>query len=183
MRFGSEELKQRFLPPVAEGKMLSGGSFTEPNHGSDITSMDTTAVRQGDEWLINGTKTFITNGGIADYLQHALPDRLGGAAHLPRASLILVEGDRPGLDPAEVGDKMGIRMMSTAEVSYKDVQVPVDNLIGQEGQGFYQVLEFFDESRVEIAARRSASRRARSIARSTTSSSASSSASASPISR
>ena len=67
LRFGSEELKRTFLPPVAEGRMLSGGAFTEPGHGSDITSLETTAVRQGDEWVINGTKTFITNGGLAGF--------------------------------------------------------------------------------------------------------------------
>ena len=67
LRFGSEELKQKYLPAVAEGEMLSAGAFTEPDHGSDITSLDTTAVRDGDEWVINGTKTFITNGGMAGF--------------------------------------------------------------------------------------------------------------------
>jgi alkylation response protein AidB-like acyl-CoA dehydrogenase len=67
LRFGSDELKQKFLPAVAEGRMLSAGAFTEPGHGSDITALDTTAVRHNEEWIINGTKTFITNGGLAGF--------------------------------------------------------------------------------------------------------------------
>jgi alkylation response protein AidB-like acyl-CoA dehydrogenase len=152
LRFGSEELKQKYLPAVAEGKMLSSGAFTEPGHGSDITSLDTMAVREGDEWVINGTKTFITNGGMAGFYctmcqtdDEAQPSYRG-------ITLILVEEDRAGLTTADVGDKMGIHMMTTAEVNYKDVRVPVTNTIGEEGKGFYHVLEFFDESRILVAA-------------------------------
>jgi len=152
LRFGSEELKQKFLPPVAEGKMLSGGSFTEPGHGSDITALDTTAVRHGDEWIINGTKTFITNGGLAGFYCTLCQTDVGSSPSYRGISMILVEADRPGLTTADVGEKMGIHMMATAEVNYKDVRVPASNLIGKEGRGFYQVLEFFDESRVLVAA-------------------------------
>jgi alkylation response protein AidB-like acyl-CoA dehydrogenase len=152
LRFGSEELKQKFLPPVAEGKMLSGGSFTEPGHGSDITSLDTIAVRQGDEWVINGTKTFITNGGLASFYCTLCQTDAACSPPYRGISMILVEADRPGLTTADVGEKMGIHMMATAEVNYKDVRVPASNLIGKEGRGFYQVLEFFDESRVLVAA-------------------------------
>ena len=152
LRFGSEELKQKFLPPVAEGKMLSGGSFTEPGHGSDITALDTTAVRHGDEWIINGTKTFITNGGLAGFYCTLCQTDVGSSPSYRGISMILVEADRPGLTTADVGEKMGIHMMATAEVNYRDVRVPASNLIGKEGRGFYQVLEFFDESRVLVAA-------------------------------
>ena len=152
LRFGSEELKQKFLPLVAEGKMLSGGSFTEPGHGSDITALDTTAVRHGDEWIINGTKTFITNGGLAGFYCTLCQTDVGSSPSYRGISMILVEADRPGLTTADVGEKMGIHMMATAEVNYKDVRVPASNLIGKEGRGFYQVLEFFDESRVLVAA-------------------------------
>jgi len=152
LRFGSQELKAKFLPPVAEGKMLSAGAFTEPDHGSDITFMNTSAVKDGDEWAINGSKIFITNGELAGFHcvlcqtdPHSEPTYRG-------ISLILVEADRPGLSATDVGQKMGIHMMSTAEVVFKDVRVPASNLIGEEGKGFYQVLEFFDESRILVAA-------------------------------
>jgi alkylation response protein AidB-like acyl-CoA dehydrogenase len=152
LRFGSEEQKRKFLPLVAEGKMLSGGSFTEPGHGSDITSLDTQAVRHGDEWIINGTKTFITNGGLAGFYCTLCQTDAAVQPAYRGISMILVEADRPGLTTADVGEKMGIHMMATAEVNYKDVRVPVSNLIGKEGRGFYQVLEFFDESRILVAA-------------------------------
>jgi alkylation response protein AidB-like acyl-CoA dehydrogenase len=152
LRFGSEELKQKFLPPVAEGQMLSAGAFTEPGHGSDITSLDTTAERDGDEWVINGTKTFITNGGMAGFYSVMCQTDTECQPSYRGISLILAEAEREGITTADVGDKMGIHTMATAEVNFKDVRVPVANLIGEEGKGFYQVLEFFDESRILVAA-------------------------------
>ena len=152
LRFGSDELKQKFLPAVAEGQMLSGGAFTEPGHGSDITSLDTTAERDGDEWVINGTKTFITNGGLAGFYSVMCQTDAECQPSYRGISLILVEAERKGLTATDVGDKMGIHMMATAELNFKDVRVPVSNLIGEEGKGFYQVLEFFDESRILVAA-------------------------------
>jgi alkylation response protein AidB-like acyl-CoA dehydrogenase len=152
LRFGSEALKQKFLPSVAEGKMLSAGAFTEPGHGSDITALETTAVRHNDEWIINGTKTFITNGGLAGFYCTLCQTDVAVQPSYRGISMILVEADRPGLTTADVGEKMGIHMMATAEVNYKDVRVPAANLIGKEWRGFYQVLEFFDESRILVAA-------------------------------
>jgi alkylation response protein AidB-like acyl-CoA dehydrogenase len=152
LRFGSEDLKKKFLPPVAEGKMLSAGAFTEPGHGSDITSLDTTGARAGDEWVINGTKTFITNGGLAGFYSVLCQTDVDARPSYRGISLILVESDREGVTATDVGPKMGIHMMATAEVNFKDVRVPVANLIGSEGKGFYQVLEFFDESRILVAA-------------------------------
>lgn len=152
LRFGSEELKQKFLPAVTEGKMLSAGAFTEPGHGSDITALDTTAVRDKDEWVINGTKTFITNGGLAGFYSVMCQTDTECRPSYRGISLILVEADRAGVTATDVGDKMGIHMMATAEVNFKDARVPVSNLIGEEGKGFYQVLEFFDESRILVAA-------------------------------
>ncbi|MBC2742365.1 MAG: acyl-CoA dehydrogenase family protein [Desulfosarcina sp.] len=152
MHYGSDEQKEKYLPAVAEGEMLSAGAFTEPDHGSDITYMDTTAVKEGDEWVVNGGKTFITNGGLAGFynvLCQTDPDAKPGYRG---QSLILVEADREGLSTADVGPKMGIRMMATAEVIFKDVRVPLANLIGEENKGFYHVLHFFDESRIQIAA-------------------------------
>jgi len=153
LHFGSEEQKKTWLPKVAEGEVLSCGAFTEPNHGSDITRMDTTAVKDGDEWVINGSKIFITNGGpLAGFYSVLCQTDLDAQPGHRGMSLILVEADRPGVSTSSVGVKMGIRMMDTAEVVFKDVRVPASNIIGKENKGFYQVLEFFDESRILIAA-------------------------------
>ena len=152
LHHGSEELKEKYLPQVAEARMLSAGAFTEPDHGSDLTYLNTTAARDGDHWVINGGKTFITNGGLAGFyivLCQTDPDARPGYRGM---SIFLVEGDRPGLTTQDVGHKMGIRMMATAEVTFKDVRVPATHLLGEENKGFYQVLNFFDESRVQVAA-------------------------------
>lgn len=153
LHFGSDEMKAKWLPKVAEGEVLSCGAFTEPDHGSDITRMDTTAFRDGDEWVINGSKIFITNGGEMAGFYSVLCQTDPDVAPSHRGmSLVLVEADREGVSTVDVGRKMGIQMMDTAEVIFKDVRVPAENLIGKEGRGFYQVLEFFDESRILIAA-------------------------------
>ena len=152
MHYGTEEQKERYLPAVAEGEMLSAGAFTEPDHGSDITFMNTTAVRDGDEWVVNGAKTFITNGGLAGFYCVLCQTDPEAKPSYRGQSLILVEADRQGLSTADVGEKMGIRMMATAEVIFKDVRVPLTNLIGEENKGFYHVLHFFDESRIQVAA-------------------------------
>ncbi len=152
LHWGSQEMKATYLPAVAEGRMLSAGAFTEPDHGSDITQMDTTAIRDGQQWVINGSKTFITNGGLAGfYCVMCQTDPEANPAYRG-ISLILVEADRQGLFTADVGNKMGIHMMATAEVNLKDVRVPLSNLIGEENKGFYHVLHFFDESRIQVAA-------------------------------
>ena len=152
LHFGTPEQKKKYLIPVAKGEYISAGAYTEPDHGSDITTLSTTATKQDDAFVINGTKTFITNGSIADFFivlcqvdPHANPPYRG-------QSTLLVEKGIKGLEATEIMPKMGIRMTSTAELSFSDVRVPVSHLIGEENKGFYQALEFFDESRVEIAA-------------------------------
>ncbi len=152
MRHGSEEQKKRYLSAVTGGKMISAGAFTEPNHGSDITKMDTRAVKKGDNWIINGTKTFITNGEIADFYVVLCQVDFDVKPSYRGMAVILVDREAEGVTTQDVGDKMGIKMTSTAEISFSDVSVPLANLIGEEGKGFYHVLEFFDESRIEIAA-------------------------------
>jgi alkylation response protein AidB-like acyl-CoA dehydrogenase len=151
-RYGSDSLREKFLPLVAEGKTLSAGAFTEPNHGSDITRMDTTAEKDSDEWVINGTKIFITNAGLAGF--YSVLVQTDTTANPPHRgmSLILVEADREGLSISDLGLKMGIRGMPTGELVFKDVRVPLSNLIGEENRGFYQTLNFFDESRIMIGA-------------------------------
>jgi alkylation response protein AidB-like acyl-CoA dehydrogenase len=151
LRFGSEELKQKFLPAVAEGQAISGGAFTEPGRGTDITALDTTAVRDANEWVINGTKTYITNGGLAGFYSVMCQTDAGCQPSYRGISLILVEADRDGVTVTDVGEKLGIHMVAIAELNFKNVRVPASNLIGEEGKGFYQVLEFFDESRILVA--------------------------------
>ena len=153
LHHGTEEQKAKWLPMVAEGKCLSCGAFTEPDHGSDITSVAPTAIRDGDEWVINGSKIFITNGGPLAGLYNVLCQTDTDAKPSYRGmSVILVEADRSGVSYMDVGAKMGITLSYTAEVNFKDVRVPLTNLVGQENRGFYQVLEFFDESRILVAA-------------------------------
>jgi len=152
LRFGTPEQKKKYLIPVAEGEFISGGGYTEPDHGSDITLLFTTASKQGDSYVINGVKTFTTNGTIADFfivLCQADPD--AKPPYRGQVTLIVEKGTR-GYTATELSGKMGIRMTSTAQLSFNDVHVPLANLLGAENKGFYQVLEFFDESRIEIAA-------------------------------
>jgi alkylation response protein AidB-like acyl-CoA dehydrogenase len=147
---GSEVQKQLYLNQVTAGECVSAGAFTEPMHGSDITSMSTTAMREGDEWIINGIKTFITNAGHCGFYVVLLQTDLE-AGHKGQ-SMFIVDADLPGIEVASVGEKMGLKMIPTGEVSFKDVRVPASALLGVENKGFYQVLEFFDESRIEVAA-------------------------------
>ena len=153
LHFGNDTQKSKWLPKVAQGQCLSCGAFTEPDHGSDITRVETTAVKDKNNWVINGSKIFITNSGpLAGFYcvlcqtdQNVSPTYRG-------LSLILVEADAPGIATQDVGQKMGITLTYTAEVVFKNVRVPMENLIGKENQGFYHLLEFFDESRILVAA-------------------------------
>ncbi len=150
LHYGTDEQKKKYLIPVAEGEALYGGAFTEPDHGSDITAMATTAVRDGDEWVINGAKTFISNAGLGKYYT-VLAQTDPEAGHKGQ-SMFVVDVDTPGIEVSDLGHKMGIQLSPTGDLTFKDVRVPADALLGEEGRGFYQVLEFFDESRIEIAA-------------------------------
>jgi alkylation response protein AidB-like acyl-CoA dehydrogenase len=152
LRCGNEDQKKKYLLPVARGKAISSGGFTEPDHGSDITVMNTTASKEGDTYVINGGKTFITNGTISDYVVLLCQTDDDAQPTYRGQSVIIVEKGTPGYSNADVGEKMGIKMTSTGELTFDDVRVPTSNLVGEENRGFYQVLEFFDESRIEIAA-------------------------------
>ena len=152
LRFGNDKQKKEYLIPITEGKAISSGGFTEPDHGSDITLMNTTAVKQGDEYVINGVKTFITNGTTGNFVIVLCQTNEDAKPTYRGQSVIIVETGTPGYTSSDVGEKMGIKMTSTGELSFNDVRVPVSNLVGEENKGFYQVLEFFDESRIEIAA-------------------------------
>jgi alkylation response protein AidB-like acyl-CoA dehydrogenase len=114
--------------------------------------MNTGAVKDGNNYVINGVKTFITNGTIGNFVIVLCQTEPDAKPSYRGQSTIIVERGTPGYTQSDVGEKMGIKMTSTAELSFNDVKVPLSNLVGAENRGFYQVLEFFDESRVEIAA-------------------------------
>jgi alkylation response protein AidB-like acyl-CoA dehydrogenase len=152
LRFGTEEQKEKYLLPLAEGQALSSGGFTEPDHGSDITLMNTTALREDGEYVINGSKTFITNGPIGDFVLLLCQSDLEAKPTYRGQSVIIVEKGAAGYEVSEIKEKMGIKMSPTGELTFDNVRVPISHLVGEENRGFYQVLEFFDESRIEIAA-------------------------------
>lgn len=149
--FGTEEQKQKYLPNLAAGQAIAAGAYTEPDAGTDISAARTKAVRDGDEWVITGNKMFITNGTICDFMAvFCLTDPDAGSPH-QRHSLIVVESDRPGIDAQPIKGKMGLRASDTAEVAFDGVRVPLGNLIGQQGQGFKQLMQFFDATRTTVA--------------------------------
>ena len=150
--FGTKEQKAKYLPPIAEGKVISAGAYTEPNAGTDVVGMQTTAVKDGNEYVITGNKMFITNGTICDFMVVLCVTNPEEKKAHKRLSLILVESDRKGVKANKIHGKMGIRASDTAEVVFDEVRVPCENLIGQEGRGFYQVMHFFDITRTRVAA-------------------------------
>jgi alkylation response protein AidB-like acyl-CoA dehydrogenase len=152
LRYGSEEQKEKYLIPITRGEAICSGAFTEPDHGSDIKVLDTTATRDGETFVINGAKIFITNGPIADFLLVLCQTNPAAQPSYRGQSVIVVEKNTPGFTASDVGEKMGIHMTSTGELSFNDVRVPVTNLVGEEGEGFYQALKVFEEIRIEIAA-------------------------------
>lgn len=149
-RFGNEWQKRTYLEPLATGKKLGALAMTEPEAGSDAASIRTTAVRDSDSYVLNGVKTFITNGSVADtYVVTAVTDR--SAAHKGISDFIVEKGT-PGLTFGEPMHKMGIRGSVTTEVIFDDCRIPAANLLGQEGQGFTITMETLDAGRVGVAA-------------------------------
>ncbi|MFS8641163.1 MAG: acyl-CoA dehydrogenase [Symbiobacteriaceae bacterium] len=149
-RWADEEMKARWLPVLARGDRLGAFCLTEPDAGSDAAAIKTTAVRQGDHYVLNGRKTFISNGGVADlYVVFAVTDPEAG----PRGiSAFLVEKGTPGLSFGKPFKKMGIRASATTDVILEDVRVPACNLIGSEGMGYKIALATLDNGRVGIGA-------------------------------
>ncbi|MGQ0536838.1 MAG: acyl-CoA dehydrogenase family protein [Methanobacteriota archaeon] len=148
---GSEELKNKWLPKFVKGEAISGAAITEPEAGSDVANIQTVAARKSGEFVINGTKTFITNGTIANVVVATCITHPDAERH-KKFSTILVETDRPGYRATKMYGKMGIRASDTADVEFKDVHVPVANLVGEEGHGFYHVMNFFNQTRIMVAA-------------------------------
>src|ERR671917_923452 len=149
--YGSEELKQRFLPKCASGEWSPAFALSEPEAGSDPGGMITRAVRDGDEWVVTGTKNWITNLGIADfYVVFAKTDPAAERSH--GISAFVVEADRPGFSVGKLEHKLGIKGSPTGQPIFDDVRVPAANLIGTEGKGMNVALGTLDHSRLGVAA-------------------------------
>jgi butyryl-CoA dehydrogenase len=148
--FGNPEQKKKFLPPIAEGKKLAAFALTEANAGSDAGGIQTTAILDGNEYVLNGTKQWITNGGEAEiYTIIALTDKGKGARG---ASAFIVEKGTPGFTFGKKEEKMGIRASVTRELIFQDCRVPKENLLGKRGLGFGVAMKTLDKARPGVAA-------------------------------
>ena len=150
--FGTEKQKEEYLRPVATGEAIMGSAISEPDVGSDVSSVSTSAEKDGDEWVIDGNKMWITNGSVGDFfvvLCETDPDAEG---RYNGFSQIIVESDRDGFEAEKITGKLGIRASDTAELVFDGVRVPEENLLGARGAGFLQLMQFFDETRTAVAA-------------------------------
>jgi len=147
---GSEEQKKKYLVPIASGEKIAAFAVTEANAGSDAAGIQTTAIKDGDEYVLNGTKQWISNGGEAHvYTVFAMTDKSRGARG---ASAFVVEKDTPGFSFGKKEDKLGIRGSTTRELVFEDARVPAESLLGKEGRGFMTAMKTFDMSRPGVAA-------------------------------
>jgi alkylation response protein AidB-like acyl-CoA dehydrogenase len=147
---GSEEQKARYLAPLARGEAVGCWGLTEPGSGSDAGGMRTTAVRDGDHWVLDGSKSFITNGGVADTaIVIAVTDREKGSKGI---SAFVVERGTPGFRSGKKEDKLGVRSSDTSELILEGCRIPADQIVGEEGRGFIDTLRILDKGRVGIAA-------------------------------
>jgi acyl-CoA dehydrogenase len=150
--YGTDEQKKRYLTPLTKGEAVMGSAITEPDAGSDVSAITTSAKKDGNDYVINGNKMFITNGTVGSYFAViCLTDPENPSRHR-RHSVILVESDRKGFEANKLHNKLGIRASDTAELFFKDVRVPQENLIGVKGNGFYQFMEFFNVTRIHVGA-------------------------------
>ena len=149
-KFGSEEQKEKYLVPLASGEKLGAFALTEPDAGTDASGQKTVAVKDGDEYVLNGAKVFITNAGYADiYVVFAMTDKSQGTKGI---SAFIVEKGTPGFDFGAIEDKMGIKGSSTMELVFRDCRIPAANLLGEEGKGFKYAMQTLDGGRIGIAA-------------------------------
>ncbi|MGH9703973.1 MAG: acyl-CoA dehydrogenase [Candidatus Acidiferrales bacterium] len=149
-KFGNEDQRKKYVTLLAQGKKLGCWSLTEPHAGSDAGGTRTTAVRQGKDWILNGAKTFTTNGHYADVcVAMAVTDKSKGNHGI---SAFVIEKGTPGFRPGKKENKLGMRASDTSEVVFHDCRVPAENLLGEEGEGFINSLQILDGGRVSIAA-------------------------------
>jgi acyl-CoA dehydrogenase len=148
--FGSEAQKQRWLPGCASGNLIGAVAMTEPGTGSDLAAIKTTAIRDGDHYVLNGQKTFISNGHLCDLVIVAA--KTDPAANPPHAgvSLLIVEAGTPGFQKGRLLKKIGMKSQDTAELFFEDCRVPVANLLGQEGKGFYYLMQKLQQERLIV---------------------------------
>jgi acyl-CoA dehydrogenase len=152
VKFGSDELKQKYLPGMASGEKVAAFALSEPGAGSDATNLETRAEKRGDTWIMNGTKHFITNAPVADvFTVFALTDKEKGAKG--GITAFLVEKDFPGFTIGKIDKKMGLRGSYTAQLIFEDCEVPHANVIGEVGMGYVSALTILGEGRVGLAAR------------------------------
>jgi alkylation response protein AidB-like acyl-CoA dehydrogenase len=150
MLAGNEEQRKRWIPKLAAGEWLGAWGLTEPGSGSDAAGARTSAVRRGDVWVLNGSKTFITNGGHADcVVVLAVTDRERGTKGI---SALVVEKGTKGFRPGRKENKLGLRASDTSELIFEDCEIPADHLIGKEGEGFKDAMRVLDGGRISIAA-------------------------------
>ncbi|MEF8774896.1 MAG: acyl-CoA dehydrogenase family protein [Haloarculaceae archaeon] len=150
--FGTEDQKEEYLEPVATGEAIMGAAISEPDVGSDVSSVSTRAEKDGDEWVINGNKMWITNGTVGDFFVVLVQTDPEAEGRYNGFSQIIVESDREGFEAEKITGKLGIRASDTAELLFDDVRVPEANLVGNRGAGFLQLMQFFDETRTAVAA-------------------------------
>ena len=149
-QFGTPEQKAKYLPDLATGRKIAAFGLTEPNAGTDAAGQQTTAVLEGDNYILNGTKIFITNGGVADtFVVFAMTDKSKGTRGI---SAFIVEKGYPGFSIGKVEEKLGIRASSTTELVFENCIVPKENLLGKEGKGFGIAMKTLDGGRIGIAA-------------------------------
>jgi alkylation response protein AidB-like acyl-CoA dehydrogenase len=147
---GSEEQKRKYIPKLATGEFIGAWGLTEPGSGSDAGGARCSAVKKGDRWILNGTKTFITNGTYADvYTVVAVTDK---TAHTHGLSAFIVEKGTKGFRPGKKENKLGLRASDTAELIFEDCEIPAENLLGKEGDGFIDAMRVLDGGRISIAA-------------------------------
>jgi len=148
--YGNEDQKKKYLPDLLSGKKIGAFGLTEPNAGTDAAGQQSIAVKEGDHYILNGSKIFITNGGVAGvYVIFAMTDRSKGTRGI---SAFIIERDMPGFSIGKLENKMGIRASSTAELVFENVVVPQENLLGKEGKGFGIAMKTLDGGRIGIAA-------------------------------
>ena len=150
LKYGDEWMKEEWLPRIAGGESASCSCISEPAHGSNVAGMETTAEKDGDEWVIDGNKMWITNGTVAD-VAVVMAKTSPGEGH-KGITAFLVSTDRDGWQPSRIDNKLGIRASDLAEVVIDDVRVSEDNVIGAVDQGFYQLMDFFASGRTGVAA-------------------------------
>lgn len=152
MLFGSDFLKKKYLEPVSRGEAIMGLAVTEPGGGSDVAGIKTTAEKKGSKYVLNGSKMFITNGTIANYFVLLARTSKPDEKRHHGLSVFVVESEFPGFSRNKIRGKLGVRATDTAELILNNVEVPEENLIGEEGKGFYYIMTFFNISRIYVAA-------------------------------